>query len=302
VCRAVDDDIPRAVLSRAVGAPVVSASVTTKTPLAGSTGAATSRVTRIRGTAQCTDGRSRSFALVRKEISPLSSGPHVEAARHPRHWAYWLREPFAYASGALPSGPGLSAPRCYGVIDTTIYLEDVTGRRESPGRAAYRLGRWQATAVPPDVPWLGGHQLAQRIVVSDLAWSGVAADERAVEIWNRRHEILAMLERVPVALTHGDFHLANLVHKQGETVVLDWGTLGLSPVGADLAHLALSTLSDVTSDYLAGVQRTFSTEAVLAGYRGTLALVGASRLHWMLAAGHDVPAGYLDFVWANRPS
>jgi hypothetical protein len=208
----------------------------------------------------------------------------------------------AYASGALPSGPDLSAPRCYGVTGTTIYLEDVAGEPEAPALAAYRLGQWQATAQPPDAPWLGGHQLEQRVAASDLDWSRVTADERAVDIWNRRQETLARLERVPVALTHGDFHMANLVHRHGDTVVLDWGTLGLSPVGADLAHLALSTRLDLTNEYLAGVGSRFPTEAVALGYRGTLALVGASRLHWMLSAGLDVPPGYVDFVWANRPT
>jgi hypothetical protein len=35
--------------------------------------------------------------------------------------------------------------------------------------------------------------------------------------------------------------------------------------------------------------------------RHTVVLVGASRVHWMLGSGNDVPDGYVDFLWANRP-
>jgi hypothetical protein len=101
-------------------------------------------------------------------VQPLTGGRHAAAASDPRHWAYWRREPLAYAAGLLPSGPGLSAPRCYGVVDDVVYVADVTGQAESPAVAARRLGAWQAATAVPDVPWLSGHQLAQRIAVSSL--------------------------------------------------------------------------------------------------------------------------------------
>jgi hypothetical protein len=101
-------------------------------------------------------------------VQPLTGGRHAAAATDPRHWACWRREPLAYAAGLLPSGPGLSAPRCYGVVDDVVYVADVTGQAESPAVAARRLGAWQAATAVPDVPWLAGHQLAQRIAVSSL--------------------------------------------------------------------------------------------------------------------------------------
>jgi hypothetical protein len=68
-----------------------------------------------------------------------------------------------------------------------------------------------------------------------------------------------------------------------------------------LAYLALSTLSDLAADYLIGLGRRYPDDSAMLGYRATVALVGTSRLHWMLTAGHQVPAGYFDFIWDNRP-
>jgi hypothetical protein len=84
-------------------------------------------------------------------------------------------------------------------------------------------------------------------------------------------------------------------------VVFDWATLGVSPVGADLAHLALSTLDDLVADYLVGLEGRFDPAAVRAGYRTTLALTGASRVHWMLSRGVPVPQGYEDFLLDQAP-
>ena len=100
----------------------------------------------------------------------------------------------------------------------------------------------------------------------------------------------------PEVLSHGDFHIGHLVAADDATVVLDWATLGISPVGADLAHLALSTLDDLVADYLVGLADRFDPEVVRVGYRTTVALTGASRIHWMLSRGAPVPRGYAEFV------
>lgn len=223
----------------------------------------------------------------------MTSGRHAAAAADPRHWAHWRREPLAYASGLLPSGI-LRAPHCYGVADDVVYLEDVTGPPEDPALAAYRLGVWQASAEIPDVPWLAGHQLAQRIAVSDLDWAG--ADPRLAAVWARREELLDSLADVPRVLSHGDFHAEHLIAHGDCTVVLDWGTLGVSPVGADLAHLVLSTGREVLDDFLAGLGGAFPAQAVRTGYRVTLALTAVSRIHWMLSRGMEVPTAYLEAV------
>lgn len=290
--------IPPHVLAAALGVPdAVVVDCSARSIISGS-GATTGAVVRLTGRAR-SGGRECDFAMVRKEFRPPTTGRHAAAAADPRHWAYWRREPLAYQSGILPTGPGLAAPRCYGVVDDVVYLQEVAGPRESPQVAAVRLGGWQAAAAIPDLPWLAGRQLAQRIAASDLDWSEVDADPRLAMIWARRHELLAELRHVPAVLSHGDFHIGNLVAVGATTVVLDWATLGISPVGADLAHLALSTLDDLVDSYLAGLASRFDPGAVHIGYRATVALTGASRAHWMLSRGVPIPDGYVDFVAAH---
>ena len=188
------------------------------------------------------------------------------------------------------------------MVDDVVYLQDVEGAPESPNVAARRLGAWQARTSVPDLPWLAGHQLAQRLAVSDLDWATVDADPRLASIWSRREDLLAALRFVPEVLSHGDFHTGHLFAADDTTVVLDWATLGISPVGADLAHLALSTRDDLVADYLVGLADRFDPEVVRVGYRNTVALTGASRIHWMLSRGVPVPQGYADFVIAQAVS
>jgi thiamine kinase-like enzyme len=98
-------------------------------------------------------------------------------------------------------------------------------------------------------------------------------------------------------LCHGDFHPGNLIDSGTDTTtVLDWGTLGAGVAGFDLAHLALSTLTDPFASYVDGLQGKVDADAAHLGYSVTLALTGASRLHWFQTNGVPVPAGYAEFV------
>jgi hypothetical protein len=270
--------------------------------LTGGTGAATGEVIRLAGGLEAPDGHVEPFSIVSKTVRPLVNGRHAAHTNEPGHWAYWRREPLAYLSGCLPPGPGLRAPRCYGVVGNSIYMEDVQGGPEEPKLAARRLGAWHATAELPKVGWLARDQLVQRLAVTELDWSAVDADWRAVAIWEARSRLLDRLDGVTRVLSHGDFGTGNLVHCGGDTVVLDWGTLGSAAVGSDLAYLALSTLTDLSADYRGGLGQSGTADAAMIGYRATLSLVGTSRLHWMLITGNRVPPGYLDFTWENRPS
>jgi Phosphotransferase enzyme family len=293
--------LPVSVLTAAAGRADVELLECIVTPISEGTGAATAAVARLTGRLRA--GASElPFAIIRKQFRPLPGGRHAAGAGDPRHWAYWRREPLAYAAGLLPSGPGLAAPRCYGVVDEVVYLAEVAGPAESPTVAARRLGAWQAATAVPDVPWLAGHQLAQRIAVSWLDWSAVRApDTDGLRVlWDRRQELLGALDPVPVVVCHGDFHVGNLIAGDQVTTVLDWGTLGVGPVGADLAHLALSTLKDPLDAYLAGLGGRFDPGLVRLGYQVTLALTAASRVHWMLTRGMPVPPGYVDFA-TTRP-
>jgi hypothetical protein len=106
-------------------------------------GAASASVARISFLVRSGDGSERSISLVRKTLQPLTTGRHAKGSEDPRHWAYWRREAEAYSSGLLPSGPGLRAPRCFGVVDNDVYLQEVSGPAPSVEDAAWHLGRWQ---------------------------------------------------------------------------------------------------------------------------------------------------------------
>lgn len=290
------ETIPDGVLDRVTGIPGSELLTCAAASIEGGAGAATGGVARLTGTYRAGSAEG-AFTLVRKEFRPLTSGRHAEASRRPDHWAYWRREPNAYTSGLLPRGPGLRAPAFYGTDGSDVlFLEHVSGSAEDPATAARRLGRWQATAAVPSAPWLAGHQLAQRLAVTELDWSGVDADPRMAKLWERRAELLDSLADVPVVLTHGDFHPLNLLSSGGDTVVLDWGTLGVAPVGADLAHLMLGCQEDLLGAYLDGLGGHYAEADVRAGVAVTLGLTGASRVHWMLAAGVPVPDGYEEFI------
>jgi len=278
------DAVPPSVVAAAAGVGTVVTGCTVES-MSGSTGAATASVQRL-----VFEAGEQAFTVIKKSFR---RGPEEQ---DPSHWMYWRREQLAYESGLLPRGPGLRAPRWLGSDADAIYLELATGPAERPELAAERLAAWQATTDPPDVPWLSGHQLAQRIAAKDLDWAAVDADPALAEIWSRRYDLLDVLGAVPSVLSHGDFHPGNLVAAGADTVVLDWGTFGVAPVGADLAHLALGTARDELPHYLKGSGGRFAIGDVMLGYRVTLALTGVSRIHWMLSAGTRPTANYVHFV------
>lgn len=297
----VHEQLPDAVLASILGHPGAHLVSCRSEPITGSSGAVTGGVNRLVGMARL-GSADVPFRVIRKAFRPLLSGRHASNASDPAHWAYWRRELLAYASTVLPIGPGLSAPRCYGVVDDVVYLADVAGRAESAEIAAGRLGAWQGTASVPDVDWLSRHQLAQRIASSNLDWDQVSADPRLVAVWHQRNDLLHELAHVPQVLVHGDFHEGNLFAAGNlTTVALDWATLGTGPVGADLAGLALSTCSDLLHPYVDGLNGRFDRAGVELGYRATLALTGASRVHWMLSQGRRPPDEYVEFVASQAP-
>jgi hypothetical protein len=112
----------------------------------------------------------RTVTILRKHLVPLASGRHAAEAGDPRHWAYWRREAEAYSSRFVPVGPGLRAPRCFGVVGNDVYLEEVTGGPPSVERAAEVLAGWQRWDAALDRPWLAVDQLGSRVTVSDLDW------------------------------------------------------------------------------------------------------------------------------------
>lgn len=240
--------------------------------------------------------------LIRKTLKPLHEGPHAESSRAQNHWAHWQRELTAYQSGTLPDGPGLRAPRLLGVADDTLYIEYSGESRPAAAEAALELGRWHHRDHSGRQPWHVHDQLAQRLAVSDLDWSAVDIAPGLATIWNERQALMARLDTLPQGITHGDFSLGNLRVDDGGVVAIDWATLGVSPVGFDLAHLALGGLNeDLLPMYLEGLQSRYDPDDVRLGYCTAVSLAGASRAHWMAMRSIPLPAGYADFIEAHRP-
>ncbi|TYB66713.1 phosphotransferase [Nonomuraea sp. PA05] len=151
----------------------------------------------------------------------------------------------------------------------------------------------------PRGPHLTTPRCLQRLRAT--TWTPVDADPRIERLWRRKDALLARLAGLPTVLSHGDFSAGNiLATPAGATVLLDWATLSAGPVGADLAALALSTFTDPLDAYLAGTDR-FARADVELGYRATLALTGAGRVHWMLSSGTRVPDGYEEFILSRLP-
>ena len=289
--------IPR-VVWRAAGVDVLDVARVASRTFDTGTGAASGRVQLI--SAELRGGRH--LDLIRKTFQPLHGGPHAQGSRAPNHWAHWRRELSAYRSGTLPDGPGLRAPRLLGVADDTLYVEYVGESQPAVEDAALELGRWHHRDHSRHRPWHVQDQLAQRVAVSDLDWSAVDIAPSLASIWNHRHALMARLDGLPRSIAHGDFGTGNLRVDVEGVVALDWATLGVSPVGFDLAHLALASLNeDLLPIYLDGLRSRYDPEDVRLGYRTAVSLVGASRAHWMATKSIPLPAHYADFVDAHRP-
>ena len=242
--------------------------------------------------------------LIRKTFQPLHEGPHAQSSRAENHWAHWRRELSAYQSGTLPHGPGLRAPRLLGVADDTLYVEYVGEIPPVVEEAALELGRWHHRDRSRQRVWHVQDQLAQRLAVSDLDWSAVDIAPGLAAIWNQRQALMARLDALPRCITHGDFSIGNLRVRRcdGGVVVIDWATLGFSPVGFDLAHLALAGLNaELLPIYLEGLQSRYDPDDVGLGYRTAVSLIGASRAHWM-AIESDPVAGRLRRLRRGPPT
>ncbi len=136
--------------------------------------------------------------------------------------------------------------------------------------AAYDLGAFSArwSSRPPsgqEFPWLSqrwlrgwlgyagffGAQYAakNRSPVGVIHWSRQrlpsSTYSRFVDLLDDADDLLSVLEHLPVTLAHHDAQWRNLFELSeadaarpgARTVALDWGFVGLAPVGADLGHL-----------------------------------------------------------------
>ncbi len=253
-----------------------------------SSGETTSGVFQVSGRAR-SQGRLRSWTVMLK----ILGGPGNGEAFQP--------EADAYASGLpgrLPAG--LRAPRCHGVErrreqETWIWLEALDDAHPGAwplalyGQAARALARFNAatmeagtTTLPGWIPRgllearLQGTAGLLPLLAAPEAWShpilrGVfppATRERLLALWEGRGELLSALQRLPLALNHGDAHPANLLAVRSadgppEIVALDWSTLHLGPLGTEAQALVGGALATFRADPAEGPALN---GAVLRGY------------------------------------
>ncbi len=306
-------------------------------------GVATGALMRLHGVARLGGGGEAPWSLVVKVVRPPSETRYAGAARDPRHWAYWRREPLAYESGLLVDLPGgLAAPRCVLAEEATpeevwLWLEDVPdeagpvwpeSRYVLAARHLGELGGAYPERRPlPEAPWLGQDFFRRRIALAEqehnlaLFWDDATwrhpliagrfpndLPARLRRLWDRRAALLDALDRTPQTLRHGDAHRQNLSARLGPdgnevTVAFDWAALSTGNVGADLTDLALGMLLGPRGYPSAAVVETLYTAYVdglrasdwrgqagdaRLGFTATMALAGATRLHWALTAAQDV--------------
>ena len=208
----------------------------------------------------------------------------------PTHYTYWRREADVALAGGV-AGPGLVGPTCGqveededGITVWSAYAEP--GDLPGPFVAA-AMGRFARSDLEPR-PWWCRNLLADRLAHAERrgGWPTLARTtvaDLADVIWSRRHGFLERFAALPQVPSHGDPAAANLLAPISDDVLaVDWGTIGLAPVGADLGYYSLTTREsfDVLLDaYGAGGQ----SEEAAYGARVMAVFTAFSRAEWALA-------------------
>ena len=176
-------------------------------------------------------------------------------SRDPSHPGYWRREVEVARSGLVDDTPGLVGAPVVRIEEdedgaTLVHLH--VDADELPGLFLARsLGRF-ATTPAPMVPWLAQDQFLHRVRAAERGggWSTLARTpmaDLADALWRRRHVLVDRLADLPGVLQHGDPVPSNLrARRESDVVTVDWSTVGLGPVGADLGYLSLSVREDLS--------------------------------------------------------
>ena len=130
--------------------------------------------------------------------------------------------------------------------------------------AARHLGRFNGTYLDgrplPNDAWLNQRLLRTRADRNAAFWSNLDAvrglplfrrgwpddlGERAFSLFQERHVLLDLLERLPQTLRHADAGRRNLFARDSgstrETVAIDWAYTGVGPIGEEVAPLVVAS-------------------------------------------------------------
>jgi hypothetical protein len=253
--------------------------------VAGGTGTSTVGVWRTerRGTA----------LLVKRLALPVPDDP--PELTDPRHFAYWRREADVALSGLVDATPGLRATPVDAAEDDegiTLVREWVEDAALNGLYVAHALGRF-AGADLGRRPWLAVDQLRDRIARVERrgGWPTLArttVSDVAHRLWSRRETLLRELDALPRVPQHGDPARSNMPGRDGDHVLaIDWATVGLGPVGADLGLYLQGSREEaepLLDAYLLGLPDGVATlEEVTFGMRVSAAYTALSRAEWALA-------------------
>jgi hypothetical protein len=264
---------------------------------------------------------------VLKVFTPPAGAPagFWPTSDEPAHWNHWRREWLAYTSGLAATAygeAGITAPavieagaRDDGLLE--LWLEDVEGADGFSwpvprlARFAYELGAGQArwAGRVPGTPWLSRGWLEQYLAqgparsvdVDDSFWDHprVAVWPERVRyelrrLWHERESLTAAARAAERTLCHLDVWPANLVDRQGRSVLLDWSFTGEGALGEDVANLIVDSFADglmdvallpelaeaVTDGYLRGL-RDGGWSGAGDRVRAAVAVCGAAKYSWL---------------------
>ncbi|WP_435768666.1 phosphotransferase [Nocardioides sp. SYSU DS0651] len=213
----------------------------------------------------------------------------------PAHVGYWRREADVLLTGLTAATPGLRSAAASveedadGITIVRDWVEDAASSglflALSLGRfAGAELGRprFLAQQLMRDrldrVGRRGGWPTLARTTVADVA----------DHLWTRRETMLDLLDGLPQVAQHGDPTALNIPGRDGDdALAIDWGTLGVGPVGGDLGYLSLSSREEfepLLDAYLLGLPAAVADrDAVLLGARVVAVYTAMSRAEWALA-------------------
>ncbi|MEV7190820.1 hypothetical protein AB0N81_03295 [Streptomyces sp. NPDC093510] len=140
-------------------------------------------------------------------------------------------------------------------------------------------------------------------------------------LWRARSELLARLDRVPVALAHLDANRLNLLRAEpGRSVAVDWSYVGVEALGTDAAQLFASSAARllvpaddlaafhdaVLDGYVAGLRSAGVPGEVLSAVPGWYDLAiclrwGAAHLFWARGIADPERRPVLEQRWWRRP-